>query len=57
MKITVLHSKDAPVPGVYSGMDRRFILRDGRILEYDPGAWDPAEGEPQFVTVLAFPGN
>lgn len=36
--------------------DVRHVLRHGKIMEYDPATWDPAEA-PHFVAVLAFPGN
>lgn len=36
---------------------RRFILRQGRIMEYNEAQWDKAEGEPHFVPVLVLPGN
>lgn len=35
---------------------RRFVLRNGQIMEYDEKTWDKNE-VPNFVPVLAFPGN
>lgn len=34
----------------------RYVLRNGKIMEYDPKTWDAAE-KPHFVPVLVFPGN
>jgi hypothetical protein len=37
---------------------RRFIIRQGRLMEYDEKVWDhKTEGEPKFVPVLVLPGN
>jgi hypothetical protein len=34
----------------------RYVLRNGRIMEYDPLTW-PKDEEPQFIPLLIFPGN
>ncbi len=46
-----------PTAGIphYSG-PRRFVLRNGRIMEYDEKTWDKNE-TPVFVPILVFPGN
>lgn len=35
---------------------RRYVLRYGKIMEYDEKTWDPNE-VPHFVPVVVFPGN
>lgn len=42
---------------VYRKDNKRYVLRQGRIMEYDPKTWDVNEGTPHFVPVLVFPGN
>ena len=34
----------------------RYVLHNGLIMEYDEKTWDQSE-TPQFVAVIAFPGN
>lgn len=35
---------------------RRYVLRHGKLMEYDRLTWDPNE-KPEFVPVLILPGN
>lgn len=35
---------------------KRFVLRNGKIMQYDEKTWDKRE-VPHFVPILAFPGN
>lgn len=35
---------------------KRYVLRHGKIMEYDENTWDKTE-IPNFVSVVAFPGN
>lgn len=35
---------------------RRYVLRNGNIMEYDEKTW-PKEETPHFVPVLILPGN
>lgn len=37
--------------------EKRYILRGGRVMEYDERTWDKRQGEPQFISLLIFPGN
>jgi hypothetical protein len=46
---------DKEVEGPY-GHRHRYVLRNGKIMEYNEKTWDPAE-TPHFVSVVAFPGN
>lgn len=35
---------------------KRYVLRHGKVMEYNPTTWDSSE-VPQFVPILLFPGN
>jgi hypothetical protein len=35
---------------------KRYVLRNGQIMEYNERTWDPKE-TPNFVPILIFPGN
>jgi hypothetical protein len=41
---------------VATSPDRRYVLRHGKIMEYDEHTWDKNE-TPVFVPVLMLPGN
>ncbi len=47
--------KDKPAVGRYN--EKRYVMRHGHLVEYDPKQWDHSEGQPEFVPVLEFPGN
>ena len=36
--------------------ERRWVMRNGQVMEYDPKTWDPNE-VPVFLDMVAFPGN
>lgn len=38
------------------GPTRRYVLRHGKVMEYDEKTWDKSE-IPNFVSIVAFPGN
>ena len=42
--------KDDPNSG------RRYVLRNGQVMEYDPKQWPPNE-TPVFLDTVIFPGN
>jgi hypothetical protein len=53
----ITYHPDGRPPEVWRGTPiERFVLRNGRIMQYDPKTWPPDE-VPHFVPVVAFPGN
>lgn len=46
---------DKEVSGPF-GNSHKYVLRNGKIMEYDEKTWDRTE-VPKFVSIVAFPGN
>lgn len=49
------YDKNEKMKGPY-GSDHRYVLRNGKIMEYNEKTWDKSE-VPNFVSVIAFLGN
>lgn len=49
------YDKEDKVKSHY-GKVHRYVLHNGKIMEYDEKTWDTKE-IPNFVSVITFPGN
>lgn len=39
-----------------SGYEAQYVLRNGQVMRYDERTW-PKDEKPEFLSILAFPGN